>query len=148
MDTTATMTTTPPPSTIRRRRVLSVAVATLAGVVVWVVAVPLGSIELLVRTGGSTPQLVGIPSVVVAGLLASLLGWVVLALLERFVSRARTLWTAMAVVALLLSLAGPISAGTTTATALTLSLMHVVVGMALMTGLRGSSRIPRAKTES
>jgi hypothetical protein len=134
-----TTTTTNRRSTIGRirQRVLTVAAAVVAAVLAWLVAVPIFGIDLLVRPGGGAAQQVGLGSVVAVSLLASLLGWGLLALLERLVSRrALTAWTVVAVVVLMLSLSGPLTAATSAAVAIALVLMHLVVGAVLIMGLR------------
>ena len=120
-----------------RERVLTVAAAVVAAVLTWLVAVPIVGIDLLVSPGGGAAQQVGLGSVVAVSLLASLLGWGLLALLERLVSRrALTAWTVVAVVVLMLSLSGPLTAATSAAVAIALVLMHLVVGAVLIMGLR------------
>ena len=58
-------------------------------------------------------------------------------LLERLVPRhALTAWTVVAVVVLMLSLSGPLTAATNAAVAIALVLMHLVVGAVLIMGLR------------
>ena len=118
-------------------RALTVVAAVLTALVVWLIAVPVAGIDLLVRPGGGATQQVGVGSVAIVSLLAALLGWGLLALLERLLpARARTVWTAVAGVVLVLSLAGPLTGGTTAAVTVTLALMHVAVGVALILGLR------------
>ena len=137
--TTSTSTTRNRRSTIGRirQRVLTVAAAVVAAVLAWLVAVPIVGIDLLVRPGGGAAQQVGLGSVVAVSLLASLLGWGLLALLERLVSRrALTAWTVVAVVVLMLSLTGPLTAAANAAVAIALVLMHLVVGAVLIMGLR------------
>jgi hypothetical protein len=135
-----TTTTTRTRSTTTGRvshRALTVAAAILAAAVVWFVAVPVAGLDLLVRPGGGATQHVGIGSVLTVSLLAALLGWGLLTLLERLLpAHARTVWTVVAVTVLVLSLAGPLTGGTTAAVTVTLSLMHVAVGAALILGLR------------
>ena len=136
---TTTTTTRNRRSTIGRirQRVLTVAAAVVAAVLAWLIAVPIVGIDLLVRPGGGAAQQVGLGSVVAVSLLASLLGWGLLALLERLVSRrALTAWTVVAVVVLMLSLSGPLTAATNAAVAIALVLMHLVVGAVLIMGLR------------
>ena len=120
-----------------RQRVLTVAAAVVAAVLAWLIAVPIVGIDLVVRPGGGAAQQVGLGSVVAVSLLASLLGWGLLALLERLVSRrALTAWTVVAVVVLMLSLSGPLTAATNAAVAIALVLMHLVVGAVLIMGMR------------
>jgi hypothetical protein len=132
---------TPPPTRRARTRARAVAVAgaTLAALGVWAVAVPLLGADLLVRPGGGSAQRVGAGAVAAASLIPALLGWALLALLERRTARARPVWTGVAVVVLLLSLGGPLTAGTTTASKAVLVLMHLAVGAVLIPALRRSS---------
>ncbi|OKI69648.1 DUF6069 family protein [Micromonospora sp. CB01531] len=115
----------------RRGRVLAVLAATAATLVVWAVAVPVAGVDLVARTGGTdqsvTPVVVG-----VATLLAGLAGWALLALLERFTTRARTVWLGVAVVVLLVSLLGPLGGGVGTAATVTLVAMHLVAAGVLV----------------
>jgi Family of unknown function (DUF6069) len=72
-----------------------------------------------------------------------LAGWALLALLARFTARARTIWTAIAVLFALLSLAGPLSIlATTEANVLALALMHLAVAAVLIPILAGTSPAP------
>jgi hypothetical protein len=121
-----------------RARALAVAAATLAPLVVWLVAVPLAGATLQVRPGGGSTQTVPAGTVVVVALLASLAGWTLLAVLERRTIRARAMWTVIALIALLLSLAGPLTAAATATTAAVLVSMHLAVAGVLLTGLRRS----------
>jgi len=125
-----------------RARVLAAAGAAAAALAVWAVAVPLLGTHLLVRFGGGAPQSVGVDYVVGAGVIGSLLGWGLLALLERYTPRARALWTGAAIVALLVSLLLPLTFGTTVPTRLALALMHVAVASVLIPTLRRTSRRP------
>jgi hypothetical protein len=74
-----------------------------------------------------------------ASLIASLLGWALLALLERRTDLARAIWTGVALVVVLLSLGAPLTGGITTAAAVTLTLMHLAVAAVLITVLPLSS---------
>ena len=117
----------------RRLRGLAVAATVGAALVVWIVARPLAGVDLAVRQGsGKAVQHVGLASVVIVSLLAGLVGWVFLALLERYTSRARTVWTAVALVVLLLSLAGPLGAGQNGGAKIALACMHLAAGAALI----------------
>jgi hypothetical protein len=67
----------------------------------------------------------------VAGLFA-LLAWGLLAILERITARGRTIWTVVAVVLFLLSLAGPFSGtDTNTGSRVALALLHLSVASVL-----------------
>lgn len=121
------------------QRAITVAAAVVAAAALWVVASAVLSSPLTVSfDGGDTSQEVGIGSVLVTSALAGLAGWGLLAVLEKAVpARAATVWTAVAVVVLLLSLGGPVSAGVATGTTVTLVLLHLLVGAVLI------ARLPR-----
>ncbi|MFJ1541311.1 DUF6069 family protein [Micromonospora chalcea] len=119
----------------RRDRLLTVFAATAAALLGWVVAVPLAGVELTARVG-SDVQRVTPAAVAVSTLLAGLAGWALLALLERLTARARTVWTVVAALVLLVSLLGPLGGGVGQAATLTLVAFHLVAGTVLITGLR------------
>lgn len=133
METTIPSTTTRPAR--RRDRLLTVLAATVATLLGWTVAVPLAGVELAARSGG-VEQRVSPVAVAVSTLLAGLAGWALLALLERFTGRARTVWTVVAVLVLLLSLLGPVSGGAGGAATPTLVVLHLLAGAVLVPGLR------------
>jgi hypothetical protein len=116
------------------RRVLTVAGATAAAVVVWVAVSPVGGVVLDVRLNGAV-QRVGLGAVVAASVLAGLAAWGVLALSERRSPRARRVWTVVVLVGLAVSLSGPIGAAAGVACALSLVGMHLVVAAVLLVGL-------------
>ncbi len=130
--------TAPPPQRQLRHRALAVTAAVLAALGMWAFAVPLLGAQLLVQTtpGTSNPQTISAGLVVAVSLLASLLGWGLLAALERLTQRAATIWTVAASVVLLLSLAGPLTAAVTTGGKLTLLLLHLGVAAVLIPLLR------------
>lgn len=136
--------TAPQPSAARRahrtrQRALGVAGVVLAPAIVWIVGVPVLGVDLRVTTDpGAGLQPVGLLAVVVVALVVSLLGWTVLALLERRTRRARAAWTATAV-SVLLSLAGPLIGGVTPAATLTLIAAHIALAAVLITALRATS---------
>jgi|HubBroStandDraft_1064217.scaffolds.fasta_scaffold08373_6 hypothetical protein len=119
-----------------RTRALGVGGAVLAAVAVWVVAVPLLGVHLLVRFGSGAAETVGVDYVVGASVIASLAGWGLLAMLERRTSRARSIWTVVAIVVLLVSLSLPLSVAATTASKIVLALMHVAAAAVLIPVLR------------
>ena len=89
-------------------------------------------------------ETVGVDYVVGASLIASLAGWALLALLERRTPRARSIWTVVAIVVLLVSVSLPLSIATTTGSKTVLALMHVAVAVVLIPVLRrgATSRNP------
>jgi Family of unknown function (DUF6069) len=127
----------------RRARVLAVIAAVLAALAVWLVTDPLLGVDLAAPTRPGSEELVSITPALVAGtsLITALAGWGLLALLERFTARPRPIWTRIAVLVGLLSLAGPLStiASTTVANGLSLALMHLAVAAALIPGLAATA---------
>ncbi|MDL4776673.1 DUF6069 family protein [Actinomadura xylanilytica] len=122
------------PGRVRRtagRRALAVAGAAAASLALWALAGPVAGVDLTVRSGGAD-QAVGAGTVAVAGLLAGLAGWALLAALERLVSRPGPVWTAAAVVVLAFSLAGPLGSGAGAASVVALAGMHLVVAAVLV----------------
>jgi hypothetical protein len=71
---------------------------------------------------------------------ASLLGWLLLALLERRTPHARALWTTIALAALAASLALPLAVATTTSAVAGLVVMHVTVGGAVIPAMAHTAR--------
>jgi hypothetical protein len=129
-------------ATPRVQRLLSVAGAVVAAAAVWIVSVPLLGTQLVIRFGSGAPQTIGIDYVLGASVITSLLGWGLLALLERRSARGRTIWTAVAVVALVASLSLPLIAGVSTSAKVTLIVMHLAVAAILIPGLRRGSSAP------
>ena len=76
-----------------------------------------------------------------AALVAGLLGWLLLAGLDRRAARARTAWTAVALLVLAVSLALPLAAATTTSAAVGLVVLHLVVGAVVIPGLASTARL-------
>ena len=120
----------------RRDRVLTIVAAAIAGLVVWVIArLALGHDLTAMSTGGNGTTTIGPVAVVLTGLIGGLVAWGVLALLERFTGSPRRIWTIIAVIVLLLSLAGPLSQAEGTGTTIALLVEHLVVGGVLILGL-------------
>ena len=129
----------------RRRRALAVLGAAAATLTVWAVTGPLAGVDLRVHVGSGT-QHVGPATVVAVSVLTGLAAWALLAALEHFSPRAPTIWTAIALAALALSLAGPLTSGATTAAKMALTGMHLAAAAVLVPALTGS-RV-RARTTS
>lgn len=109
-------------------------VAAGAAAVVWVVATQVASVDLAVRAGSGT-QHVNVVSVIVTALVVATAGAGLLRFLERRTAQARTIWTAIAVSVLAVSLTGPLGARSVEA-GLWLAALHVVVGSVVVVGLR------------
>jgi hypothetical protein len=119
----------------RRGRALAVGAALVAAVLVWVVARTVFDLDLVVEQPGRPATEVGVDQVVVFSVVPGLVGWGLLAVLERFAAaRARAVWTAIASIVLLLSFLPLVQVEATGGTKAALVLMHVVVGVALIAG--------------
>lgn len=133
-----------------RSRAQAVAATVAATVAVWVVAEPVLGFELRgpAQGGEAVTHDVNAAVVAVAALVASLAGWAFLAVLERFTTKARGLWTAAALVVAVASLTGPLSgAGVTAANQAWLALMHISVAAVLIPLLQrtATQRVPQAE---
>ena len=135
-----TTTTTAPDIKQGRTRALCAAGGALAAAVAWIVEVPLLGIHLNFRFGAGHNQTIGVGQVIGVTVAASLLGWLLLALLERRTAHPRLLWTTIALAALAASLALPLAAATTTAAAAGLIVMHLIVGAAVIPAMAHTAR--------
>jgi hypothetical protein len=102
-------------------------------------------VDLEVELGGAAQAIGGfrtLSSTLVAGLLA----WVALELLERCTSRAGVVWRSLACTVLVVSLTGPLAATSGAATAVLMGL-HAVVGTVLIIGLGRSADLAQARRD-
>ncbi|WP_211328733.1 DUF6069 family protein [Thermomonospora umbrina] len=127
----------------RRAQGVGVGAAVAASIAVWSIADPLLGEDLVVQQPGKDPMDLGFGAILTFSLLPSLAGWGLLAVLERLTSRARAIWTTVAVALLVLSFAPVLSVEATGATKLTLALLHLVVGAALIPVFWRSARTAR-----
>ena len=126
--------------TIRvRQRLIAVATAAAAPLVVWVVA-SLAGASLEVTSPLAGMMRIDALLVIVTSLALALAAWGVLALLERFTQNARRIWTSIAVVVLVLSLPPLAFLDATVGTKVALAIMHVVTGLVLIFLLRRGAR--------
>lgn len=134
-------TTTPAVAHIKqgRARAQCAAGGALAAALAWIVEVPLLGIHLTYRFSPGHIQTIAAGRVIGIALAASLLGWLLLALLERRTPHARTLWTTIALVTLAASLAMPLAA-TTTSAAVGLAVIHLTVGAAVIPAMARTAR--------
>ncbi len=119
-------------STRTRDRALAVAGATAAAVVVWVVGDPLLGHELVVEQPGQDPRDLDASAFLFISLASALLGWALLAVLERVTAHAVRIWTAVAVVFLALSFVPLIGVEATGGSKVVLALAHLAVGAVLI----------------
>ena len=123
-----------------RARALCAAGGALAAALAWIVEVPLLGIHLNFRFGTGHIQTIGVGQVIGVTVAASLLGWLLLALLERRTPHARLLWTTIALAALAASLALPLAFATTSSAAIGLVVMHVAVGAVVIPAMAHTAR--------
>jgi hypothetical protein len=86
------------------------------------------------------PQAISAGQVIGTALAAGLLGWLLLAILDRRSSRARAAWTGAALLVLAASLALPLIAAATTSAAIALIVLHLVVGAAVIPAMARTAR--------
>ncbi|MCI4065588.1 DUF6069 family protein [Micromonospora sp. R77] len=116
-----------------KRRLLAIAVATAVTVAVWFIARAL-DVTLAVNTGGNRQEIT-LGAVIAATVVAGLIGWALLALLERLTAAGRTIWTIVAVLVLLVSLLGPLG-GVSTGAKATLAVMHLAAAAVIIPAFR------------
>jgi hypothetical protein len=134
--TALTATTT---ATTRRPRATAVAIATVATSALYLAAHALGTDFKLTDPGKTEAHQLILPEIIVFTLLPALLGWGSLALLERFTRRAQTIWTALAVTVVALSMIPIGLEQATTSTKVMLFLIHLAVGAVLIPSFRSRS---------
>ena len=137
----------------RRSRLLAVAGAIMAALGLWAIA-ELG-FGFDVRSpgeafgGASGTSDVGPLQVIIASGIGSLMGWALLALLERLSSRAREVWLGIALLALLASLGAPLSGtGIAAASRAVLVCMHLLVAAIVIPSFYLSSSARSAGAEA
>ncbi|MBE1531326.1 DUF6069 family protein [Actinomadura algeriensis] len=130
----------------RLARALTVAAATVAALVVWAIGEPVLGHELVVRQEGQEPRDLGAAAVGVFALLPSLLGWAVLAGLERATAHAARIWTAGALTLFAASFLPLLGVQATGGSKLVLALTHVAVGAVLIPVFRRTATARRADT--
>jgi hypothetical protein len=140
MLTTTTATPAAPDIKQGRARALCAAGGALSAALVWIVEVPLLGIHLNFRFGAGHVQTIAAGEVIGVAVAASLLGWLLLALLERRTPHARLLWTATALVVLAASLALPLTAATATSAVAGLIVLHMAVGAAVIPAMARTAR--------
>lgn len=121
------------------RRAMTVAGATAAALVLWLLTGPVAGHGPSALIGGDLHP-VGAGSVAAGGLAAGLAAWALLTLLERTVDRPGRAFTVITVVALALSLTGPLGSTADAASTAVLTAMHLLVAAVLIPGLAGSAR--------
>jgi Family of unknown function (DUF6069) len=116
----------------RRLRAVAVGTAVVTTGTLYVAARALGTDFTLTDPGKAQAHQLILPEIVVFTLVFSLLGWAALALLERYVRRARSIWTALAGAVLLLSFVPIAIEQATGDTKVMLALIHTAVAAVLV----------------
>lgn len=120
-------------------RILVVAGAVLATVLVWVIGEPLLGHDLVVVSPGQPAMDLGLAEIAFLTTASSLLGWAALAILERITARAVVIWTIAAFVVLAMSFLPLAGVETSGGSKVVLALTHVAVAAVLIPGLRRTS---------
>lgn len=127
-----------PRSRPRTMRALSGALASVAALIIWVIAVPILDVQLTFTDPAGVTQTVGPGPLVMFSFGPALAGWALIAILERFASRwAKLIWTIAAVVMLALSMVPLFSVSA--AAAVVLGVMHLAVGAVIIWVMRSTS---------
>jgi hypothetical protein len=129
-------------------RALAIVGGAAAALVVWALAKYLFDAELRggAQPGGSNLVDIQPVHVIVSTVMWTAVGWALLAILERFTGRARTIWTWVAVAGLLVSFVSPlVAANMTDGTKLALSVMHVAVAAVVIPVFVRTSRDARGR---
>ncbi|MFI7062908.1 DUF6069 family protein [Kribbella sp. NPDC050124] len=134
MSITSTLTPIRPIRVEGRSRLAVVGVTVVAALAVWALLAPIAGIHLDAQQGSRIQ--VGVGSVFFASAAMAFAGWGLLAVMERRTLNARKAWTVVAVIACLTSLGSPLSSGIGVGAKLGLASLHLVVGAAVIVGLR------------
>ncbi|QKW33390.1 hypothetical protein HUT06_04555 [Actinomadura sp. NAK00032] len=132
----------------RRARALAVAGAVVAALAVWAVGEPLLGQDLVVEQKGQEPRDLGVAAIGVFALVPSLLGWALLAALERVTPLAARIWTAAALALLAVSFLPVIGVQASGGSKAVLALSHVAVGAVLIPVFHRTATARRAGARS
>jgi hypothetical protein len=129
-------------------RPLAIVLGGLAALAVWTVSELVFGVDVRQPAFGTgVPQDLTAGPIVVASVVAGLVAWLTLALLERLTRHARAAWLALAALALAVSLGAPLSGrGIEGGSRLVLTLLHLTVGTLLIVLLARTSRPARSAT--
>ena len=129
-------------------RPIAVALGVLAALAVWGISeLVLGVDVRQPAFGPGVPQDLTTGPVVVASLVAGLVAWLALAVLERLTRHARAAWVTLATLVLAASLGAPLSGrGIDGGSRLVLTLLHLTVGAWLIALLPRTSQPARSAT--
>lgn len=132
---TKTKSTTPGPPN-RRVQVIAIGCALLATGLIWLTAHALGITLKVDLRNGRPPQTFGPAFLLGFTFLFSLLGWISLAILERYANRALRIWTGLGLVVLMMSFVPIAAAGATASVKTVLCTIHLAVAAVLLSLMR------------
>jgi hypothetical protein len=130
----ATLTRVCAPPSVTVHRLLCVGAAAMAGFVGWIGIHVVGDIDLTVGSGRHA-HTIGAGHITASAVAAALVGWAVLAVIERRIGpgrRALQLWTRLSLGLTAASLLGPLTADASTSTRCWLIALHVSVAAAFI----------------
>lgn len=127
-----------PPGRRRGLRALTGALAAVPALLVWAIAAPGLGVELPFTDAQGNEQEINAGAIILFSIVPALLGWALLAVLERFApNRGLAIWTAVATAVLVVSFLPLVSMSA--GAAITLGLIHLAVGVVIITVLRATS---------
>ncbi len=128
------------PKVINRRRLITVITATVLCAALWALGVLVLGHALTVPGGNGRPSFdIGLPMVLLFSMGAGFLGWGLAALLEKATPKGTKIWVAIAVVVLIASFGPLVLSEMATGTRIVLGLLHLVVGVVLIPGIKHTS---------
>ncbi|MGQ4732781.1 MULTISPECIES: DUF6069 family protein [Streptomyces] len=127
-----------------RLRAIAVVGGTVAALVVWGIGKASGAELEVIQTKGDPAMEVGFAAVTAAALFTSLIGWGVLALLEKFApAKSVLIWTVLASAVAVLSIFPVLSAEASDGTKAVLPLVHLAVAAVVIPLMRRSAASSR-----
>ena len=111
------------------KRLAAIAIAVVAAIVAWFVIENLGNVELMTPTMQGRPSMeISAVPIALSVIVATLIGWGAMSLIERRAQNPRRTWTTLAVIGALLLLGAPFAGeGLDTTQRILLAVLHVVV---------------------
>jgi uncharacterized protein DUF6069 len=124
------------------RRPITIGVAAAASLAIWGTCTASGmTLHQPASGSGTAAPTLALALVIAVPALAALAGWAIAAFLERRTARAARSWPLVTGLALILSLAGPLSGhGVSAGNRLVLVSMHLTVGAVIIYGMRPQRR--------
>ncbi|MGL5866714.1 MAG: DUF6069 family protein [Dermatophilaceae bacterium] len=138
------MTTTTGSSTISRRA-LAVGGGAVAGLLVWVLLVPIGGMVLRANSGDAARE-IPVVAVLISSVIGGLVGWGIAEVLQRRVGRPKRTWVRLTTVLTAVSCISPFGGAADTSSALGLVLMHLGVALVVIPGIAATLPAARAAT--